>query len=75
MNGTREYLDRLVSVYDPDRVVLTRAFQLFAPAVAAQWIIGSEPLLGGARPIDVLALRGIAPVIEALNAIEDGAYA
>jgi uncharacterized protein (DUF2384 family) len=62
---------RILDLHD----ILTRAFQLFSPDTAAQWLVGNEPLLGGARPIDVLAIDGIVPVIEALSAIESGAYA
>ncbi|HTU81630.1 MAG TPA: hypothetical protein VMF61_05850 [Candidatus Acidoferrales bacterium] len=61
---------RVIDLHD----VLTRALQAFAPAVVAQWLVGSEPFLGGARPIDVLVTQGVVPVIEALAAIEDGAY-
>ena len=39
------------------------------------WLVGSNQHLGGARPIDVLALRGAGPVIEALQAFEDLSYA
>lgn len=62
---------RIIDLHD----ILTRAFQIFAPAVAAAWLVGSEPLLGGARPIDVLATQGVVPVIEALGGIEDDVYA
>jgi len=55
--------------------VLARAFQVFAPDVASQWLVGHEPFLNDARPIDVLAVRGAAPLIEALDAIAAGAYA
>jgi uncharacterized protein (DUF2384 family) len=55
--------------------VLTRAFQIFAPDVTSQWLVGHEPFLNDARPIDVLAVRGAAPLIEALDAIAAGAYA
>lgn len=54
--------------------VLTRMLRLFARDVAARWLFGSEPLLGGARPIDVLALQGSAPVVRALDGIAQGAY-
>ena len=54
--------------------VLTRVLRLFAHDVAARWLFGSEPLLGGARPIDVLALQGSAPVVRALDGIAQGAY-
>jgi len=55
--------------------VLARALQVFAPEVATQWLVGHEPFLNEARPIDVLAVRGAAPLIEALDAIAAGAYA
>jgi len=55
--------------------VISRAFQVFQPRHAMLWLLGSEPLLGGARPLDVLALRGAAPLIQALHGIEAGAYA
>ncbi|HXB84369.1 MAG TPA: hypothetical protein VNU22_13545 [Candidatus Acidoferrum sp.] len=55
--------------------VLARALQIFAPQVATQWLVGHEPFLDEARPIDVLGVRGAAPLIEALDAIAGGAYA
>jgi putative toxin-antitoxin system antitoxin component (TIGR02293 family) len=55
--------------------VLVRALRLFSERNAAQWLFGSEPHLGGARPIDVLVLRGASQVVEALEAIEQGAFA
>lgn len=61
---------RIIDVHD----VLNRALQLFKPSTAAKWLVGSEPFLGGARPIDVLVIQGIVPVLEALGAIEDGVY-
>lgn len=55
--------------------VLVRALQVFAPQVATQWLVGHEPFLNEARPIDVLAVRGAAPLIEALDGIAAGTYA
>jgi len=55
--------------------VLVHALQVFAPEVATQWLVGHEPFLNDARPIDVLAMRGAGPLIEALDAIAAGAYA
>lgn len=53
--------------------VLTRAMAVFEPSLAIEWLTeGQEPLLGGARPIDVLAWHGAAPVLEALDGIEAG---
>jgi uncharacterized protein (DUF2384 family) len=62
---------RIVDLHD----VLTRILRLFAPDAAALWLVGSEPLLGGARPIDVLAVRGAAPVIRAIDGIAQGVFA
>jgi hypothetical protein len=62
---------RIVDLHD----VLTRILRVYTREVAALWLLGSEPLLGGARPIDVLALEGAAPVIRAIDGITQGAYA
>ena len=62
---------RILEVHD----VLTRAHQVFNPALVARWLVGHEPLLGGARPIDVMGLRGASQVIDALDAIASGGYA
>ena len=66
-----EMRGRIIDLHD----VLNRAFQIFRPRQAIMWLFGSEPFFGGARPIDVLARRGAAPLIEALAGIESGAYA
>ena len=55
--------------------VISRALHEFEPELALMWLLGSEPLLGGARPLDVLALQGSAPVLRALDGIVQGAYA
>ena len=55
--------------------VITRALRQFEPDLATMWLLGSEPLLGGARPLDVLAIEGSAPVIRALEGIAQGAFA
>ena len=62
---------RIVDVHD----ILTRILRVYPREAAALWLGGSEPLLGGARPIDVLALEGAAPVIRAIDGIAQGAYA
>jgi hypothetical protein len=46
----------------------------FTPAQARLWLEGQDPHLG-ARPIDVYRLEGAAPVIEAIRAFEQGAFA
>ncbi|SRR5579884_1538269 len=62
---------RIVDLHD----VLTRILRVYNREAAAMWLTGSEPLLGGARPIDVLALEGAAPVIRAIDGIAAGVYA
>lgn len=62
---------RIVDLHD----VLTRILRVYNREAAALWLVGSEPLLGGARPIDVLALEGAARVIRAIDGIAQGAYA
>jgi uncharacterized protein (DUF2384 family) len=62
---------RIVDLHD----VLTRILRLYNREAAAMWLTGSEPLLGGARPIDVLVLEGAAPVIRAIDGIAAGVYA
>ena len=62
---------RIVDLHD----VLTRILRVFGREAAAMWLVGSEPLLRGARPIDVLFLEGAAPVIRAIDGVSQGAYA
>ena len=66
-----EYADRLMALHD----VMVRALRVYQPQVAMEWLVGNEPFLNGARPIDVLVSRGSAPLIDALAAIEATAYA
>ena len=66
-----EYAKRVIELHD----VLVRALQVFQPRTAMDWLVGSEPFLDGARPIDVLVTRGAAPLITALAGIEATAYA
>jgi len=62
---------RIVDLHD----VLTRILRVYSSEAAAMWLVGSEPLLGGARPIDVLAMEGAAPVIRAIDGISQGVFA
>ncbi len=68
---TSEYAKRIIDLHD----VIVRALQVYQPKVAMDWLVGNEPFLNGARPVDVLVRRGAAPLIEALSAIEAGAFA
>jgi uncharacterized protein (DUF2384 family) len=61
-------------IFDVHEVVC-RVHQVFNPVLAARWLVGSEPLLGDARPIDVLGIFGATPVIEALESIAAGGFA
>ncbi|MEO6990335.1 MAG: hypothetical protein ABI346_03785 [Candidatus Baltobacteraceae bacterium] len=55
--------------------VLTRAAQIFQPPVVLDWLLGGDPFLNGARPVDVLATHGAGPLLEALDGAAAGAYA
>jgi uncharacterized protein (DUF2384 family) len=54
--------------------VLALAELSWSPETTLDWMQGSNPFLDGARPIDVIRLRGAAAVIEALKAANGGAY-
>jgi uncharacterized protein (DUF2384 family) len=62
---------RVMDLHD----VLTRALQVFQPRTAVEWLVGNEPFLDYARPIDVLVSRGSAPLIDALEGIDSAGYA
>jgi uncharacterized protein (DUF2384 family) len=66
-----EMSQRILDLHD----IFTRALQVMKPATVMLWLVGSNPHLGGARPIDVLSVRGITPVIDALRAFSDLGYA
>ena len=61
---------RLLDLHD----LLNRVLQIYHPDDAGEWLSTPSPWLRGSRPIDVLGHYGFAPVIEALDAIEQGAY-
>ena len=61
---------RIIDIHD----VLNRALQIYPSPWAEGWLLAHEPRLNGARPIDVLILRGVSEVIAALDAIDQGAY-
>lgn len=54
--------------------MLNRVLQVLWPEEASAWLTADNPHLGG-RPIDVLALEGVGPVLEAIDALAQGAYA
>ena len=58
-----------------DQALVSRMLSLMTPEAARQWLRGSEPFLGGARPVVVLSLDGSSPLLDALDAIEQGGFA
>jgi uncharacterized protein (DUF2384 family) len=68
---TGEMATRVLDVHD----VITRALQIFKPRTAMDWLVGHEPFLDHARPVDVLVTRGAQPLIESLRAMDAGGYA
>ncbi len=66
-----EMAKRVIDVHD----VMNRALQVFKADTAMRWLVGNEPFLDHGRPIDVLVMRGAGPLIQALDAIDAGAYA
>lgn len=55
--------------------ILDRLLLELHPEQVGAWLTGSNPHLGGARPIDVLQLRGAAAVLPAIDALAAGAFA
>lgn len=54
--------------------VMARAALIHARAVARDWLYCHDSYLEGARPIDVLHIRGVQPVLDALDAGEQLAW-
>lgn len=54
--------------------VVARASMLWATESVVAWLSGPNAFLEGARPIDVLRVRGSGPVIDALDAELAGSY-
>ena len=61
-------------VSDLDHVLDRLLLELY-PDQAGIWLTGPNPHLGGARPVDVLELRGAAAVLPAIDALAAGAFA
>jgi hypothetical protein len=57
------------------RTVIDRLLDLMVPAAAILWLHGSEPHLGGTTPLVLLQLEGSRPILDALDAFEEGAFA
>jgi hypothetical protein len=58
-----------------DPALVNRMLSLMTPEAAQLWLQGSEPFLGGARPMDVLAIDGSRALLDVLGAIEQGGFA
>jgi hypothetical protein len=54
--------------------VIARLLQLYPREQAEIWLTSHNAHLGS-RPVDVLSLRGAGPVVEAIDAEAEGAYA
>lgn len=61
-------------ISDLDHVLDRLLLELY-PDQAGTWLTSPNPHLGGARPLDVLELRGAAPVLGAIDALTVGAFA
>jgi hypothetical protein len=57
------------------QAVAVKLLGLMSSAAAMLWLEGQEGHLGGAQPIVVLQLEGSQPVLAALRAFEEGAFA
>jgi uncharacterized protein (DUF2384 family) len=55
--------------------ITARARMLWEPEVVQDWLQGPNSYLDGARPIDVLRVRGSTEVLQALDAAASGAFA
>ncbi len=65
--------ENMRALIDLDYVV-ARAEMVWPPDVALEWLEGANSYLDGARPIDVLKLRGPTEVIDALDAALSGSF-
>lgn len=55
--------------------VISRFILAWPQELLDDWLVGSNAFLGNARPIDVLDMEGPQPLIEAIDASEQGAFA
>lgn len=65
---------RARELIDLDHVV-ARLVAWLGTTMTLEWLTGSNAFLDGARPIDVLRIRGSAEVIDAIDAEMSGAFA
>ena len=55
--------------------VLSLLLRAMSPDLAALWLVSPNAHLNGARPVDAFRLAGHRPVVEAIAAYAEGAYA
>lgn len=60
---------------DRGPAVVSKLLALTSPQAAMLWLKGNNAHLGGAQPLVVLQLDGSGPVLDALQAFEQGAFA
>ena len=70
MHGSPAQLELLVDL----DYVMARAALIYVPVIASEWHFGHDSYLEGARPIDILHLRGVNDVLDALDAQEQLAW-
>lgn len=69
ING--ECTQRIIDLHD----ILVRALQAMQPEAVMDWLVGREPYLDHARPVDILVTRGASPLIDALRGTKSTGYA
>jgi hypothetical protein len=55
--------------------LLSRVAQVFVGRAAVDWLLSADVRRGGARRIDIFAADGVAPLLDDLERIAEGAYA
>ena len=55
--------------------LLSRVAQVFVGSAAVDWLLSADVRRGGARRIDIFAADGVAPLLDDLERIAEGAYA
>lgn len=56
-------------------VVLARALQVLNESTIVDWLEGTEPTMGFARPINIFCVRGKNALLDILDRIASGGYA
>lgn len=68
-------MPREVNLTTIPQAVRDAGLKVFNEEIFSRWLVGSEPLLGGRRPIDVVRAGEISAVVDALIAIGSGGHA